>query len=89
MLMAADRGEGGVSDLLMSAKKSNVNMAKIRLCTKKCLKIYFYITVCFFITSVFLTSLNKYIHKMAKRLQLLSAERGSCTKYKILMRLIN
>ena len=31
MLMVADVGEGGVSDLLMSAKKSNINLAKIRI----------------------------------------------------------
>ena len=35
MLTIADVGEGGVSDLLMSAKKSYTNLPKIRLCTKK------------------------------------------------------
>ena len=31
MLMIADVGEGGVPDLLMSAKKSCINLAKIRI----------------------------------------------------------
>ena len=53
MLMIADVGEGGVSDLLMSAKKSYTNLAKIRICTKKYLKMQLNITVFFFITSGF------------------------------------
>ena len=53
MLMIADVGEEGVPDLLMSAKKSCINLAKIRISTEKYLKMYLNITVFFFITSGF------------------------------------
>ena len=81
MLMVADVGEGGVSDLLMSAKKkSYINLA--RICTKSCLEMYSNITVGFSITSVFLTTFFEIeaiqMHKNCLLLHLMNFKNIDC-----------